>query len=68
MIDLPQEVREAGVGLAEKRALNKLIRYVKTLKPIQNDTVQIEHTVNGVSIRAKGGGSSSSTSTVPVWG
>ena len=68
MIDIPQEVRESGLGVSEKRALNKLIRYVKTLKPIQNDTVQIEHTVNGVSIRAKGGGSSSSTSTVPVWG
>jgi hypothetical protein len=68
MIDIPQEVKEAGVGLAEKRALNKLIKYVRTLRPIQNDTVEIQHTVNGVSIRAKGGSSSPSTSTAPVWG
>jgi len=68
MIEFPKEVHEGGVGSEAKRELNRVIRYLRTLRPIQNDTVEIQHTVNGVSIRAKGGSSSSTTSTAPVWG
>lgn len=68
MTQPPNEIPETGLDKAAKREFNRMVRYVRSLRPIQNDTVQIEHTVNGVSIRAKGGGSSSSTSTVPVWG
>lgn len=68
MIEIPKEIKESGPGADARREFNRMVRYVRSLRPIQNDTVQIEHTVNGVSIRAKGGGSSSSTSTVPVWG
>ena len=68
MIEFPKEVHEGGVGSEAKRELNRVIRYLRTLRPIQNDTVEIQHTVNGVSIRAKGGSSSPSTLTAPVWG
>lgn len=68
MNDLPQEVRETGIATPEKRALNQVIKYLRSQRIVENETVTIERTVNGVSIRAKGGTSSTGTSTVPVWG
>ncbi len=68
MIQLPQEVRETGVAAPEKRALNQVIRYLRSQRIVENETVLIERTVNGVSIRAKSGSQTSSTDNVPVWG
>jgi hypothetical protein len=68
MINIPQELKESGIATVEKREFNRLVRYVRSLKPIQNDTVQIEHTVNGVSIRAKPSTGTTESTTAPRWG
>lgn len=68
MIDLPQEVPEAGFATREKSALNKVIRYLRKTRQIENPTVSIEQTTHGQIIRAKGGSSTTTDTTAPRWG
>jgi hypothetical protein len=68
MIDLPNEVSENGFATREKAALNKVIRYLRKTRMIENPTVSIEQTTHGSIIHAKAGTTTTSDTTAPRWG
>lgn len=68
MIDLPQEVPESGFATREKVALNKVIRYLRKTRMIENPTVSIEQTTHGQIVRTKPGSSTSDSTSAPRWG
>ena len=68
MIDLPNEVPENGFATREKSTLNKVIRYLRKTRMIENPTVSIEQTTHGQIIRSKPSTVTTESTSAPRWG
>ena len=50
---LPEKLSESGFGAKEKRKINELIEYVKSITPRDTPTVVHDRTANGTFPRSK---------------
>lgn len=66
MPQLPHKLPEKGIGKAHARALNQLMDYVRTLRPVATINEEVEHTAHGTVRRPKAN-SSGGSGTVPRW-
>ena len=63
---LPAKLPETGFGAREKRTINELIEYVKSITPRDTPTVTHDRTPNGTFPRSKAAAVLTATSTV-LW-
>jgi len=67
-MNLPSKLSETGFGAKEKRTINELIEYVKSITPRDTPTVIHDRTATGTFPRARAGtGGSSTTQQDAVW-
>ena len=67
-MNLPQKINESGPMSKEKRTVNEIIDYLRTLTPIQTPTTAVEHTARGVAHHVKPSTTTTSDTTAPRWG
>jgi hypothetical protein len=63
-MNLPSKLSETGFGAKEKRKINEIIDYLKSITPRDTTTVTHDRTATGIFPKAKGGGSVSGTGAV----